>query len=88
MTDDQIKALGELVRHALAQASETDASGDQPARNAEQVVTLDTAHGKVGAFVTLDPAPCEHDWADDDGMPGHCRRCGMSFMRYAFTEAP
>ena len=45
----------------------------------------------VIAHVTLTPEPCDHDWPEDDhgtDMNGCCTKCGMSFTRYIFTEAP
>jgi len=32
---------------------------------------------------------CDHDWPYEDVEDGdHCRHCGMSFLRYFFTECP
>jgi hypothetical protein len=86
MNPQETAALRELVRAAIAQANELDADGDQCARNAEQVTF---ENGIVRAFVTLEAVPCQHEWTDDDeGRPVQCRLCGMSFMRYAFSEMP
>lgn len=43
------------------------------------------------------PGACDHQWVymnqkDEDGnvdeTPSHCKKCGMSFIRYIFTECP
>jgi hypothetical protein len=87
MKPEDIAELRELVRAAIAQANELDDEGVASARNAEQIVS--TEDGMMRAFVTLEAVPCQHEWTDDDeGRPVQCRLCGMSFMRYAFGEAP
>jgi hypothetical protein len=87
MKPEDIAELRELVRAAIAQANELDDEGVASARNAEQIVS--TEDGMMRAFVTLEAVPCAHEWdEDEDGEPYRCNRCGMSFMRYAFGEAP
>lgn len=87
MTPEDTAELRELIRAAVAQANEMDGEGNASARNAEQIAA--TEDGMVRAFVTLEAVPCQHEWTDDDeGRPVQCRLCGMSFMRYAFSEMP
>jgi hypothetical protein len=38
--------------------------------------------------VSETPKPCDHDWDNDGCNPEYCLKCGISFMRYAFTEMP
>jgi len=40
------------------------------------------------AHVMETPKPCEHEWDNDGCNPEFCLKCGISFMRYAFTEMP
>ncbi|MGZ4968024.1 MAG: hypothetical protein ACXV8O_01295 [Methylobacter sp.] len=40
------------------------------------------------AHVMETPKPCDHDWDNDGCNPEYCLKCGISFMRYAFTEMP
>jgi len=32
--------------------------------------------------------PCDHEWNNGGCNPEYCEKCGISFMRYAFTEMP
>jgi hypothetical protein len=42
--------------------------------------------------VTPLPVKCEHVWPDNDGLGvkdmDRCEKCGLSFLRYTFTELP
>jgi hypothetical protein len=38
------------------------------------------------------PPGCIHEWvyfdSQENDVPSHCAKCGMSFTRYIFTECP
>jgi len=60
----------------------------------------DDEPGEVIHVTPSYPPGCQHEWVyvqvqDEDGRmrgpqeePSHCRKCGMSFTRYIFTECP
>jgi hypothetical protein len=69
-------------------------------KDLEMSTTSDKSNDDKGTIVHVSPSyppGCQHEWEyieilDEDGRineePSHCKKCGMSFTRYIFTECP
>lgn len=54
-------------------------------------ITINGEEAKVIHVSPSYPAGCDHEWTDqqeDSAFSGHCLKCGMSFARHVFMEAP
>lgn len=45
-------------------------------------------HIPVYIHVSKEYEPCDHEWPDELEDISQCLKCGISFIRYIFMEAP